>query len=185
MVGCVGNDIYGSELINSLRENNVSVENVNKRVPPQVSVSSRSLNQVTTAAPLSKALITLSVKMTSLSHSSKDSHWLFFSQKFRPPLLSILSALPAPTIAALSLITPRHGCLRPRPESGGLPVVNETEAAFMSGADVSSIDDAHSCATGLHKRVKGQVIITLGEKGRYCPGTWHSTFPGCILSGCC
>ncbi len=35
----------------------------------------------------------------------------------------------------------------------------------MSGADVSSIDDAHSCATGLHKRVKGQVIITLGEKG--------------------
>lgn len=40
----------------------------------------------------------------------------------------------------------------------------------MSGADVSSIDDAHSCATGLHKRVKGQVIITLGEKGAVLSG---------------
>lgn len=84
MVGCVGNDIYGSELINSLRENNVSVENVNKRGTTTGIGIVQILNQVTTAAPLSKALITLSVKMTSLSHSSKDSHWLFFSQKFRP-----------------------------------------------------------------------------------------------------
>lgn len=166
MVGCVGNDIYGCELINSLRENNVSVENVNKRG----TTTGIGIVQILESGDYCSTIIKGANYLISEDDITES---LFEGQ----PLVILQSEIPAPVVEYIIGVASTHHCriiLNNAPARDvsahalslvDYLVVNETEAAFMSGADVSSIDDAHSCATGLHKRVKGQVIITLGEKG--------------------
>ncbi len=115
MVGCVGNDIYGSELINSLRENNVSVENVNKRG----TTTGIGIVQILESGDYCSTIIkgaNYLISEDDITESLFEGQPLVILQSEIPaPLLSILSALPAPTIAALSLITPRHGMSPPTP----------------------------------------------------------------------
>lgn len=166
MIGCVGNDIYGTELINSLRENNVLVDNVKKRG----ATTGIGIVQILESGDYCSTII----KGANYLISEDDITESFFEGQ---PLVILQSEIPASVVEYIIRVASSHHC---RIIVNNAPardisahalslvdylVVNETEASFMSGTEVSSVDEAHSCAAGLHERVKGQVIITLGEKG--------------------
>lgn len=166
MVGCVGNDIYGNELINSLRDNNVSVDNIKKRG----STTGIGIVQILDSGDYCSTII----KGANYLINTEDiTDSLFYGQ----PLVILQSEIPADVVEYIIHVASNHHCriilnnapARNISESAlnlvDYLVVNETEACFMVGNDVSSVDEAHTCAIELNKRVKGQVIITLGEKG--------------------
>ncbi|HED5894633.1 TPA: ribokinase [Salmonella enterica] len=166
MVGCVGNDIYGEHLINALHENNVSVTNVLKRG----TTTGIGIVQILESGDYCSTII----KGANYLLNENDISDNLFDGK---PLVILQSEIPSHVVDYVIKAASTHQCkiiLNNAPARSIAPstlssvdylVVNETEASFMAGSDVSSIDDAHFCAAKLHKMVRSNVIITLGEKG--------------------
>lgn len=166
MVGCVGNDIYGNDLIKSLDENNVSVAHVHQRGK----TSGIGIVQILESGDYCSTIIKGANYLIEREDITPD---LFAGQ----PLIILQSEIPDSVAEYAIGLANAHGCkilLNNAPARAvsaealrcvDYLVVNETEAGFMSGSPVVTVQDACSCATQLHQQVRGQVIITLGEKG--------------------
>lgn len=165
--GCGGNDIYGEHLINALHENNVSVANVLKRG----TTTGIGIVQILESGDYCSTII----KGANYLLNENDISDNLFDGK---PLVILQSEIPSHIVEYVIKVASMYQCkviLNNAPARSIAPstlssvdylVVNETEASFMAGSEVSSIDDAHSCAAKLHKMVRSNVIITLGEKRR-------------------
>ncbi|KAA8999465.1 ribokinase [Affinibrenneria salicis] len=166
MIGCVGNDIYGSALIKSLDGSNVSVAHITQRGK----TSGIGIVQILESGDYCSTIIK---GANYLIEESDISESLFKEQ----PLVILQSEIPDHVVERAIKLASHHHCkilLNNAParevsrQSLSLVdflVVNETEASFMSKMSVASVNDALTSAAELHKRVRGQVIITLGEKG--------------------
>ncbi|WP_033790788.1 ribokinase [Pantoea septica] len=166
MVGCVGNDIYGNDLIKSLDENNVSVACVRQRGK----TSGIGIVQILESGDYCSTIIKGANYLITCEDISAD---LFIDQ----PLVILQSEIPDSVVENAIMLASRYGCrimLNNAPARAistealsriDYLVVNETEAGFMNGSSVATIQEALVCARQLHQQVRGQVIITLGEKG--------------------
>ncbi len=171
MVGCVGNDIYGSELIKSLNENGVSVDNISQRGK----TSGIGIVQILESGDYCSTII----KGANYLISESDIDDGLFSDR---PLLILQSEIPDRVVERAISVARRHDCqillnnapareISPQALSQvDLLVVNETEASFMSKTAVTSVKEAMACAAALQQKVNGRVIITLGEKGAVLSG---------------
>ena len=166
MVGCVGNDIYGSELLKSLSENGVSVTQISQRGK----TSGIGIVQILESGDYCSTIIKGANYLIGEADITDD---LFRDR----PLVILQSEIPEQVVDRAIALARQHHCqilLNNAParhisaqalSQVDFLVVNETEASLMNQSSVASVSDAITCAAELHQRVNGQVIITLGEKG--------------------
>ncbi|HAU5565760.1 TPA: ribokinase [Serratia fonticola] len=166
MVGCVGNDMYGTDLIKSLQESNVSVSGISKRGK----TSGIGIVQILDSGDYCSTIIKGANYLTSESDITDE---LFLDR----PLVILQSEIPDHVVEKAIVCASDNGCKvllnnaparevsREALRKVDYLVVNETEAGFMSGISVSTVKEATVCATHLQSLVKGCVIITLGDKG--------------------
>lgn len=166
MVGCVGDDMYGSDLIKSLRENGVNVAPIVTRG----NTSGVGVVQILETGDYCSTII----KGANYLLTEADIPDTLFAGS---PLVIFQSEIPAHIVDYAVSRARESGCkvlinnAPARELSGELLaqtdclVINETEASLMNNAPVTNVEEALYWSTKMLDRVKGQVIITLGEKG--------------------
>ncbi|MGE9553574.1 ribokinase [Erwinia amylovora] len=165
MVGCVGLDIYGQELILSLEKNGLQTTNVKRSGTSGVGVV-----QILSEGDYCSTII----KGANYHISNTDINPEFFRDT---PLVILQSEIPESVMNHVIEQATKHSCqvlLNNAPARNIRPdvlrqvtylVVNETEATFMSGEPVDDVASAHRAAEQLMEQISGTVIVTLGEKG--------------------
>jgi ribokinase len=168
MVGCIGNDSFGKDLLRNLSTNHVNVDPV--KILDDVSTGVAMItvndgdNSIIVAPGANSRLSTEYVK--ELEEMIKNSSILVLQLEI--PLETVQSAIeiahqhgvkvllnPAPAIkldddflSKIDIITP-----------------NESEAEILTGKPIDSIEDAKSAVVNLKKKGVKHVIITLGHRG--------------------
>lgn len=168
MVGKIGDDFYGSVLLESLRNFNVDVANVtacntNTGLGVVNSIHDGSLvatistgaNYELTIEDINRAEDIISQSSVVILQLEIPKEVVEYSIKLAKQhnCYVILNAAPAKEISkeAMKLVD----CL----------VVNESEASFYAGENVSNVEDAKNVAKKLHEMIGDLLIITLGGKG--------------------
>ncbi|MFP1919027.1 ribokinase [Lonsdalea quercina] len=166
MVGCVGEDIYGAELMKSLKENQVDVEHLIVRG----TTSGIGIVQILESGDYCSTII----QGANYRITEQDITDSLFDGG---PLVIFQSEIPVQVVEFAIHKARRQGCriLVNNAPARTLPaevlkqidylVINETEASFMNSQPVTEVTEALQCAKALQQQVAGQVIITLGEKG--------------------
>ncbi|PMB70552.1 Ribokinase [Beauveria bassiana] len=175
MIGAVGGDTYGAQLRDSLGSYGVDTTGVRVLDDAQTGVA-----LIVVDEPSGQNRIILSPQA---NHALRPHHFAELPAP-RPDLLimqleisldTVLQALRAAREAAVPvpvLLNPAPARELPEEAYAGLAhlVVNETEAAILSGGKESDLDDLEGLkrvgAVFLHKGVRN-VIITLGGRGVY------------------
>ncbi|MBC9131760.1 ribokinase [Frischella sp. Ac13] len=166
-IGCVGNDIYGGELLKSLINNNIATDDIYQRGPN----SGIGIVQILASGDYCSTII----KGANYLLTKNDIKDTFFTHT---KLVIFQSEVPVDVVEYAierakfygSQIIVNNAPARHIPTEIlakiDYLIINETEATFMSNQDIVSIDDAQSCAYTLCRdhNIKN-VIITLGEQG--------------------
>lgn len=168
MAGCVGDDIFGRELVQNLRENNVNVDNVlvDKKAPTGVAVivvkDGNNFIIVNSGANFSYS----PEMVRGLEKQIKECSILVLQQE-----------IPMESVAEAIAIAKRHGVkvlLNPAPANKltkkllaqvDIFTPNEFECEYITGLPVRSIEDAEVAASFLKGKGIKQVIITMGSSG--------------------
>ncbi|WP_413724130.1 ribokinase [Sodalis sp. RH16] len=165
MVGCVGEDLFGQELIKSLVENHISCFDIK-----QCGASGLGLVQILQDGNYCSTII----KGANYHLDVRDIKDDFFADA---PLVILQSEIPENVVKKVVDRARHHNCiilLNNAParfiedemlSKVDFLVINETEASFMLGYQVNTPEDAFKAAATLKGRVRKSVIITLGEKG--------------------
>lgn len=165
MVGCVGDDLFGEELIKSLKDNDVACSDIK-----QFGASGLVLVQILKSGDYCSTII----KGANYALEVGDIKDSFFADS---PLVILQSEI-APEVVTLAIEkarqfhcpvllnnAPARDIDRATLSKVDYLVVNETEAAFMLGYPVAHPEDALKAARVLRTQVRKAVIVTLGEKG--------------------
>jgi ribokinase len=183
LVGCVGDDEFGRQLLAALRAEQVNADGV----------------RVVAGVPTGLAMITVDgagenlITVAPGANREVGAHDADEATAAPRDVLVISAEIPAPAIrAALS----RRGAVRvlnlaPAPESraeaaalvaDGAPdwlVVNESEAAVVLGRPVSGLAEARRAATELVAAGPGRAVVTAGAHGAALAGPGGAdTIPG-------
>lgn len=165
MVGCVGQDMYGQELLQSLEKYQVATQNIKR-----CGTSGVGIVQIMKEGDYCSTII----KGANYHITAPDLKDVFFSDR---PLVILQSEIPPSVVDEAVKKAVRFGCpilLNNAPareiaaetlRQVNYLVVNETEAAFMLGTPVNDVTQANDAALQLSQRINGTVIVTLGEKG--------------------
>lgn len=166
-IGCIGNDIYGDELLKSLKNNNISTDNIYRRG----SNSGIGIVQILESGDYCSTII----KGANYLLTKEDIKDTFFENS---PLVIFQSEIPTEVVEYAISRAKFYGCkiIVNNAPARSIPVtilkqidyliINETEATFMASKHVEDINDARICAEELCKNNQsGTVIITLGENG--------------------
>jgi ribokinase len=168
MVGCIGNDSFGKDLLRNLSTNHVNVDPV--KILDDVSTGVAMItvkdgdNSIIVAPGANSRLSTEYVK--ELEEMIKNSS-----------ILVLQLEIPLETVQNSIEIAHQHGVrvlLNPAPairldddflSKIDIITPNESEAEILTGRPIDSIEDAKSAVVYLKKKGVKQVIITLGHKG--------------------
>lgn len=165
MVGCVGEDTFGDELISSLQ-----TYGVQKLYIKRSGTSGLGIVQILPNGDYYSTVI----KGANYAIQSNDIHDCYFQDK---PLIILQSEIPYETVEYAIKKAVHYECKvllnnAPAREIGSQVlsmvnylVVNETETNLMTGIEIKTIDDAIIAGQKLLPRIKEFVVITLGEKG--------------------
>lgn len=165
MVGCVGEDIYGQELLQSLSSNQIRSDNIRRSGTSGVGIV-----QILKEGDYCSTII----KGANYLINEDDIRDELFSHA---PLLILQSEIPEAVVACAIKKARAAGCrilLNNAPARHiaddllrlvDYLVVNETEAQQMTGQTVNDVEQATLAARDLHRRTGATVVITLGEKG--------------------
>lgn len=183
MIGRVGNDGFGDELLNKLKENNVNVDHVKRDAGcstgvAMIIVEKTGQNRIIIVAGANGKVFNEDIDSAgSLIERSE-----YLVAQLETPLSTVayaidiaknrnmktvLNAAPAPDKPLDSTLLKKIDYL----------LVNETEAKMISGEAVDSIDSAFHAAQVLHEQTNGCIILTLGEKGSVTAdgsSVWHT-----------
>ncbi|WP_319016911.1 ribokinase [Diaphorobacter aerolatus] len=168
LLSCVGNDAYGEQLLASLRADGIDVSHVMHAGDAAtgvavISVDDAGQNQIVVLAGANQRL---SVAEDLLERLLRDARFVVL--QFETPLAEVAKAL---------RIARKVSCkvaLNPSPMQAIAPswwgsidvlVVNETEAAALSGLAVQDVQQAAIAAQQLFARGVAQVVVTLGANG--------------------
>lgn len=171
MIGRVGNDTFGSALLQSLRTVGVNT----------------SLVQTSDKFPTGLALITVEdsgqntivVEAGANGTLSPDDIRQFATQISTARLLLLQLEVPLPAVQAAITIARNHNVpvmLNPAPVPASVTLPeelwqadwtcpNETEAALLTGIELHSAATARAAAMKLAHRCSGSVLVTLGSRG--------------------
>lgn len=175
MVGCVGEDMYGADLIKSLRENGVNVNAIVTRGKS----SGVGIVQILETGDYCSTII----KGANYRLAEADIPDSLFAGS---PLVIFQSEIPESIVEYAAKKARQYHCkvlinnAPARELSAALLadtdclVINETEASLMNGSPVTCIEEALGCAAQLLTKLRGQVIITLGEKGAVLAEQGHA-----------
>ena len=168
MVGCVGSDIFGKDLIDNLLNNNVNINNISifKEAPTGIAmiVVKDGNNFIIVNSGANFMLVPQSINL--VEALIKESSILVM--QLEVPLESVQQAIniakkygvkvllnPAPAkelsdemLSSIDIFTP-----------------NEFECEYITGLPVKSIDDAKRAVIALKEKGIKQTIITMGGKG--------------------
>ncbi|MEI6578777.1 MAG: ribokinase [Eubacteriales bacterium] len=168
MVGCVGNDIFGKELLENLSKNNVDVENVKliDKTPTGITmITVKDGDNFIIVDPGANSKL-LPVMIESIEELIKESF-----------IAVIQLEIPFETVEKTINLAKKHGTkvlLNPAParkipdelfKKIDIITPNEKECEFLTGIPINSIDDAKTALHILRKSGISQVIITMGSEG--------------------
>ena len=168
MVGCVGNDMYGSQLLANLTDNNVDVSHVEivDDVTTGVAiVAVKDNDNFIIVNPAANSLLTPGMvkKLESLIASSS--------------ILVVQLEIPLAAVEMAISIARKHGVkvlLNPAParqlSDDLLALVdiltpNESECEMITGISINGPEDAKRAVEFLNSKGVAQVIITMGRRG--------------------
>jgi len=172
MIGCVGKDVYGDEIIQALSCQNVDMTYVNKvevsTGTAHIMVEDSGENNIVV---IPSANLKVSIKMLEEAENiianasvllaqleiSFETVTAFFKLGKKYDILNVLNPAPMPEgglsdelLSLIDLITP-----------------NESEMKLLTGIEVSDMDSFKEAAILLHKKGVSQVICTVGSSGSY------------------
>lgn len=170
MVGCVGDDAYGLQLLEALR-----VEGVDCQAVDVVTGTSSGVALIVVDATSQNAIVIVAGSNGCLQPTLIDRFDALLQEagvivcQMEVPLQSVAHALERARALGKVVI------LNPAPAAGPLPVQwfanidylipNETEAAALTGLRVDDLDSAHIAACHLRDLGASNVILTLGAQG--------------------
>lgn len=179
-VSCVGDDAYGSQVIENMRGCGANVEHI--YTEPGVATGTALImigeagrNYISVAPGANYKLLPAHVARAGAAIAAADMLVL----QYEVPVSTVTaaaeraSALGRPVMLNLA---------PPRPIADALLrhvtyfVVNETEAAFACGIEVNSDANVRRAADALRAKGAANVIITLGEQGAYIAGSEGGAF---------
>jgi len=170
MIGRVGDDIFGKQLVAALDRDGVRTEHV--QVTPNcpsglalIGVEDSGQNAITVIGGANQRLLPEDVRASEAVIRGAGA-------------LLVQLEVPLETVAAAVQLAKRHGVLTildPAPAPNGplpdelyavnLISPNQSEAATLTGLAVATIDDAARAAAVLHRRGIVRVVIKLGAQG--------------------
>jgi ribokinase len=168
ILGCVGNDVFGIELIENLEKNYVDTENI--KILDGISTGIAVIvvkdgNNFIIVEPGANH------KLTPLMVEKKED--IIKGSSFMIVQLEV----PLKTVETAISIAKRHGVevvLNPSPfmplsdeflSKVDILILNETESQLLTGMRINSIEDAKKIISYIRKKGVRQVIVTLGGQG--------------------
>jgi len=169
MIGAVGNDDLGEELIRSLKNDGVKTDYILKKDRISTGIASivveRSGNNAITV--VSGANYALAIEDVERYHFVLEQSKVLLVQ-LETPLLTIKKAL---TIArraeCITILNPAPGMKLDKEILSNIDILtpNEIELELLSGCPVNSMDEIQSAGYRLMKKGVRQLIVTLGDRG--------------------
>jgi len=168
MIGCIGRDIFGENLLKNLRENNVEISDVEV------------IEQIATGVAMiilkdgDNLIIVDSGANSSLSVKTVEDKANFIKNN---DILMVQLEIPFETVERVVDIAKDNGIkvlLNPAPARklsdaflSKIDIItpNETECEIITGINVKSVEDAKKAVLLLLKKGIKQIIITMGSKG--------------------
>lgn len=168
MVGCVGNDFFGKELIKNLADNNVNVENIeimDEAASGVAMIVVKDGNNFIIVDPGANSMLSCEM-IDKIEPVIKEQS-----------VLAVQLEIPMEAVERAMRIAKKHNVtvlLDPAPAKkltdeflsfADIIVPNESECELITGLPVKNIEQAKAAAEHLMNRGIPQVIITLGNKG--------------------
>ncbi len=183
MIARVGNDGFGDELLNKLKENNVNVEYVRKDESCSTGVA-----MIVVEKTGQNRIIVVAGANGQVFNEDIDSAGSLFEQseylvaQLETPLSTVAYAIDIAKKKNIKTVlnaapAPDKPLDRELLKKIDYLLVNETEAQMISGEVVDSMDSALKAAKILHNQTNGCIILTLGEKGSITAdgsSVWHT-----------
>jgi ribokinase len=170
MIGRVGDDAFGQQLIASLKAQGVQTQHLQEtpNCPSGlalIGVEDSGQNAITVIGGANQRLTLVDVGMHSATIAAADALLV----QLEVPLLTVLGAVHiAKQHGVLTILDPAPAPASPLPEqlyTVDLISPNQSEAESLTGVAVATIADAARAAAVLHKRGVRLVVIKLGEQG--------------------
>lgn len=176
LLSCVGEDAYADQLLAGLVTDHIDVQHVQRSARDAtgvavISVDDSAQNQIVVVPG---ANLRLQVTEPVLRPLLQDAAYVVL--QFETPMQEVDQALrSARAVGCKTVLNPSP--VQPLPDAWwqtiDVLVVNEAEAAQLSGSPVDSPKSAARAARGLQAKGAGQVVVTLGSQGAVCCDT-HS-----------
>ena len=173
LLSCVGEDAYADQLLAGLVADHIDVQHVQRSARDAtgvavISVDDSAQNQIVVVPG---ANLRLQVTEPVLRPLLQDADYVVL--QFETPLQEVDQALrSARAVGCKTVLNPSP--VQPLPDAWwpmvDVLVVNEGEAAQLSGSPVDSPESAARAARWLQARGVGQVVVTLGSQGAVCCG---------------
>lgn len=168
MVGCVGSDIFGKDLLVNLSANGVNTDNVEEKLSSSTGIAViiiKDGNNSIIVDPGANSLLTPEM-IDKCEDIIKDSS-----------IMVVQLEIPIETVMRAVSVAKRHGVrvlLNPAPATAlsdkllsqiDIFTPNETECEIITGIKINNIDDAKKAVEHLNNKGLKHVIITLGGEG--------------------
>ncbi|MEO8973625.1 MAG: ribokinase [Ktedonobacteraceae bacterium] len=171
MAGRVGNDPFGTQLVDSLQSDTVNTQMivVDQEEASGVAfifLTTEGTNAIVVASGANMRVGKDQQQNTAISESIKQAQALVLQLEI--PLETVLGLISAGHNAGIPVVlnlAPAQPLSREALQQLSILVVNETEASLLSGQKVNSLEDTRIVATVLHEQGIGTVVITLGSQG--------------------
>lgn len=168
MVGCVGIDIFGKDLINNLIENNVNIDNISVINEVGTGVAMIVVNDGNNFIIVNSGANFMLVPKTidQVESLIKDSDILVLQLEI--PLESVERAINiAKKYDVKVLLNPAPAKRLPDEMLSLIDIFtpNEFECEYITGLPIKNIDDAKRAVVSLNQKGIKQAIITMGSKG--------------------
>jgi len=183
MIGCVGNDMYGKDLLHNLKENNVIIDHVTVKDSTSTGIAVIIIKEGDNCIivnPAANSLLT--------PEMIEDSEKIIKNSS----IIVVQLEIPLPTVVRAISLAKKHDIkvlLNPAPASKLSDEVlamvdvltpNETECEMITGIKISSIEDGKRAVEFLNRKGVPYVIITMGGNGvvyNSPEGILHKTVP--------
>jgi len=167
----IGKDNYGKLALDTLKKNNISIENITQDENSQTGVAGILVDQnsgknainVITGAPSTLTIKEIDKHIAVLKKSK-----IFLTQLEIPKEVTLYCLKVAKENNSLTILNPAPASeLKDYFSSIDYFTPNETEAEFYTGIKIKDANDAKEASKELLKMGLKQIIITLGEKGLF------------------
>ncbi|MBC7766308.1 MAG: ribokinase [Hyphomonadaceae bacterium] len=168
MIGCIGDDLFGQQLLSNLIENHVDVSGIRTISGVSSGIATITIvdgNNCIIVAPGANGYVTPALIM---AHENTMKNSALAILQLEIPLESIIKAIEiAKKHGVKVLLNPAPAKYLPDELLSQIDILtpNETECESLTGIKIVTIDDAKAAVGFLMKKGIPQVLITLGKHG--------------------